>query len=128
MLFSSRSVVLLDKTVKKCMGAFDDRPCVSALDALQGISDSMTHTTGYLDQVPHWVDPGKIRRGQALYANVYFIYALVLLGALANGFIISRFSEVLVLSGYATDPRLAGRRFRDTGMRCSLGSACSPKS
>jgi hypothetical protein len=71
----------------------------------------------YLERAPQWVNPELLRRGQALYANVYLVYAMVLLGALANGFIISRFSEVLVLSGYATDPRLAGRRFRDTGMR-----------
>jgi hypothetical protein len=70
----------------------------------------------YLERTPEWVNPELLRRGQALYANVYLVYAMVLLGALANGFIISRFSEVLVLSGYATDSRLAGRRFRDTGM------------
>ena len=54
---------------------------------------------------PEWVDRAAVERGQALFLKHFYAFFTLLIAVLLNGFVISRFSEVLVLSGYARSPR-----------------------
>jgi len=67
-----------------------------------------------IDDIPPWVDLEKVRRGQRIYINHYpfFISSLMLL--LLQGFVVGRFSEVLVLAGYSKTPRATFERFKQT--------------
>lgn len=83
--------------------------------ALDYVVTTTTTISAYLDAVPAWVDREKIEKGQQVYKRCYMMYSLILFSSLVNGFLLARFAEVLAMSGYATDPRQARRRFGDTG-------------
>lgn len=90
-------------------------PYFSSLVHFKVNTNVLSLHTEYLQEVPLWVDKAKLLEAQQVYRKLHALYAMVLLGALVNGYIIPRFSEVLILAGYGSSPRMATRRFKDTG-------------
>jgi len=67
------------------------------------------------ETIPDWCDKETVKRGQRLHLNYFYSFLVGLTTALLHGFVIRRFSEVLVLSGYSQNPKVAHQRFRQTG-------------
>src|SRR3989338_3697607 len=69
-------------------------------------------------QVPEWAlqQRESIERGQQLFLQNIDSFLTALIRVLLNGFVIARFSEVLILSGYAHSPRISFLRFRATAL------------
>lgn len=66
--------------------------------------------------VPSWLDVESVKRGQAVYVDYVSQVTIALSAVLCHGFIVSRFSEVLYLSGYAISPQATYQRFLSTSI------------
>ena len=68
-----------------------------------------------VENVPDWVDFDAIERAQRLYwKHMPAIQILLLHGALAGGYSAPRLNEVLVRTGYLSDPAKSYRRLMET--------------
>lgn len=65
--------------------------------------------------LPDWVDREAVCRGQQVYTRYLYPFVASLTSMLIHGYVVGRFSDVLVLSGYAASRRATFERFRSTG-------------
>src|SRR3989338_8708274 len=72
------------------------------------------------NHTPAWLDVEAVVRGQTIFLKFFYAFFTLLIAILLNGFVISRFSEVLVLSGYARSARETYLRFRSTAVQIWL--------
>ena len=72
---------------------------------------------------PDWLDCGAVARGQRVHMKHFYAFLVSLTGGLLHGFVIGRFSEVLVMAGYVVDDWTTFSRYRDT----SSGTAINGK-
>lgn len=85
-----------------------------------------------LGTLPPWMDLSSAARGQAVLLRHFCSVFTLLIAILFNGFVISRFAQVLVMAGYAKNPRETYLRFRSTAvhiwmwLRFSLSDPLSP--
>eukprot|EP01104_Vermistella_antarctica_P007742 TRINITY_DN1898_c0_g1_i1.p1 TRINITY_DN1898_c0_g1~~TRINITY_DN1898_c0_g1_i1.p1 ORF type:complete len:450 (+),score=72.35 TRINITY_DN1898_c0_g1_i1:184-1533(+) len=63
---------------------------------------------------PLWVDRDAVRRGQELWMKHYAQLVITLTAVLLNGFVVGRFADVLVASGYTQSPWHTYLRFKNT--------------
>ena len=68
-----------------------------------------------VEKVPEWVDYDSIQRGQSVYwKNIAAIHFILLYGALAGGYAVSRMNQVLIKTGYLSDSKRNFKRLIDT--------------
>eukprot|EP01012_Entosiphon_sulcatum_P022703 TRINITY_DN27681_c0_g1_i1.p1 TRINITY_DN27681_c0_g1~~TRINITY_DN27681_c0_g1_i1.p1 ORF type:complete len:370 (-),score=69.58 TRINITY_DN27681_c0_g1_i1:278-1387(-) len=88
-------------------------PELDALPEMQ-VYHGMVHGDLPFRPEPDWVDMHAVERGAAVWSRFRCLVHLVLMCVLVQGFVIGRFSEILVMAGYARSARDAYERFLHT--------------